>query len=1004
MAKKIDPGRFGSEAGAVSAGSDLADLVDVGAEGSSRAPEGRTDPEAPDRQRLFGPTFATRLWVSRTARGWELPVDGLVVPAHPGLDLSGGLAGALRSTDPDAWSAIESELRGRLESEPLRPEEPVFVRSPDGSRLPRLLIFATAWETPDESGSKARSTSGEATGTTASTTGIGRAVRAALRTCRVHGITRLGVPLLGAGSGGVPPTAAVHALISAAVASLPGSALDELTFVVPDEEAYNELLGLFQRLPQRFANDLAQGEDLLDVAGEVEALTDVLLLRDLEPPMTVGILGGWGSGKSFAFHLMKRHLRRLRSRPVDLASAWSEESSDPYVGHVYPITFDAWTYAKSNLWASLMQTIFLELSRQVTLEKRIRAALQGKGSEDLDPEREGRLWAAFQELDEADRDAVLDLPGLAERFAELAADRSMLDTDAGRVLWETVASVKEEQRKILDEKRAARETVETKIEQERAQVSRQVEADIRDEAYRSAWSETGSALQTLIEEQVGGSDDGWRQLEEFHRAGAGEIKNWARRWKSLWRSAREAPWLTAAVVLGVAILMLVTVFLAVSGETLASLAPALTAIATPLVAAERASRSFRRRLGAAWDGLDRRLRVAEERLDDERRRRLDERLENPRGELRALETERRELESEIDWLEKQIGFTARYVSVADLVGARLETADYEGELGLMHRVQRDLDELSQALTRAADHPHRAGLERDFPRGPARVVLFIDDLDRCPPDRVVEVLEAAQLLVKTRLFVVVVALDQRYVTRALERVYRGVLRRGGAPCGLDYVEKIIQLPYSIRPIDPASLERFLRGQMDVAVETRESSGVAPAVGAEGTAPSGSAPTESRSELSDTGAPLPPEVLTFDSEELGWLRDAAARVAISPRALKRVINAFKLLKIVWYRPSRHPRPGREVQHAFVVILVLSAAFPTVFRRLFASFSTALTAPNGSVDLEKHARAVLQKGVPATEQAEADALLDCLELIPTEGAVPSSSRSTLELVRSLSFVVDL
>jgi len=45
----------------------------------------------------------------------------------------------------------------------------------------------------------------------------------------------------------------------------------------------------------------------------------------------------------------------------------------------------------------------------------------------------------------------------------------------------------------------------------------------------------------------------------------------------------------------------------------------------------------------------------------------------------------------------------------------------------------------------------------FPRGLPRVVLFIDDLDRCPPARVVEVLEATQLLVKTRLFVVVMAM-------------------------------------------------------------------------------------------------------------------------------------------------------------------------------------------------------------------------------------------------------
>jgi predicted KAP-like P-loop ATPase len=76
-------------------------------------------------------------------------------------------------------------------------------------------------------------------------------------------------------------------------------------------------------------------------------------------------------------------------------------------------------------------------------------------------------------------------------------------------------------------------------------------------------------------------------------------------------------------------------------------------------------------------------------------------------------------------------------------------------------------------------------------GPARIVLFIDDLDRCPPDRVVEVLEAVQLLVKTPLFIAVVAIDERYVTRALEKYYAGVLFHQGRPSGTDYLEKIIR---------------------------------------------------------------------------------------------------------------------------------------------------------------------------------------------------------------------
>ena len=47
----------------------------------------------------------------------------------------------------------------------------------------------------------------------------------------------------------------------------------------------------------------------------------------------------------------------------------------------------------------------------------------------------------------------------------------------------------------------------------------------------------------------------------------------------------------------------------------------------------------------------------------------------------------------------------------------------------------------------------------------RIILYIDDLDRCPPKRVVEVLEAVHLLLAFDLFVVVVAVDARWLERS-----------------------------------------------------------------------------------------------------------------------------------------------------------------------------------------------------------------------------------------------
>jgi hypothetical protein len=52
----------------------------------------------------------------------------------------------------------------------------------------------------------------------------------------------------------------------------------------------------------------------------------------------------------------------------------------------------------------------------------------------------------------------------------------------------------------------------------------------------------------------------------------------------------------------------------------------------------------------------------------------------------------------------------------------------------------------------------------------RIVLYIDDLDRCEPAKVVEVLQAVNMLLTFQLFVVMVAVDARWLSRSLEKQY------------------------------------------------------------------------------------------------------------------------------------------------------------------------------------------------------------------------------------------
>ena len=112
----------------------------------------------------------------------------------------------------------------------------------------------------------------------------------------------------------------------------------------------------------------------------------------------------------------------------------------------------------------------------------------------------------------------------------------------------------------------------------------------------------------------------------------------------------------------------------------------------------------------------------------------------------------------------------------------------------------------------------------------RIILYIDDLDRCPPDKVVEVLQAIHLFLYFPLFVVVVAVDARWVSRSLMVRYKDLLSddrtaeieigKSHTPAAdgpakrpadaQDYLEKLFQLLYWVRWMDAAASKKFVEG--------------------------------------------------------------------------------------------------------------------------------------------------------------------------------------------------
>jgi KAP family P-loop domain len=88
----------------------------------------------------------------------------------------------------------------------------------------------------------------------------------------------------------------------------------------------------------------------------------------------------------------------------------------------------------------------------------------------------------------------------------------------------------------------------------------------------------------------------------------------------------------------------------------------------------------------------------------------------------------------------------------------------------------------------------------------RVVVLVDDLDRCLPESVVGALEAIKLFLSVEKMAFVVAADEALVKSAIARHF-DPSQQGGRMAG-DYLEKIIQIPVTVPALGQGDTEAYL----------------------------------------------------------------------------------------------------------------------------------------------------------------------------------------------------
>ena len=540
-----------------------------------------------------------------------------------------------------------------------------------------------------------------------------------------------------------------------------------------------------------YSSDTTDRPDQLGIESEVKALGGIIASRDVVPPLSIGLFGNWGSGKSFFIKELETCIRQMAKKAAEVETGHRQGAKDlrepDYWSNIAHIKFNAWHYEDADLWASLIVRLFDGLAEHT------------RGTGDLRTAR-GRLMARLTLVNDEIKEEQHKLDGLDEqaRVAQSEHDQHKLELDVARDKHAAQASAGE----VIN---AACQTL-------------------------AAKPEFTDAIQVLgLAETV----DSATELLDTTRSLSEEASKTRARVLSLFHNlSRGRLWFLAVVVLAGLVLSWLVRELG-PPEALEAILPQLTQYLAWGLGAVGAFRKWLQPINAALDTLDAAradLEVAG-RQDDAQLARLKEELDAATGRFNARRDALESLNAKRQEIRRQLDDLSSGRRLHEFITRRATSAEYRGKLGIVASIRTDMKHLSELMEEQAEakrgawQPGAALVTKadDASFDIDRIVLYIDDLDRCPPERVVEVLHAVHLLLAFKLFVVVVAVDSRWLLNSLSHSMRnltGIRERSEGrfddqmEAGLlatpqNYLEKIFQIPFNLSPMRQAGFEALAR---------------------------------------------------------------------------------------------------------------------------------------------------------------------------------------------------
>ncbi|MDB5227825.1 MAG: family P-loop domain protein [Bacteroidota bacterium] len=628
-------------------------------------------------------------------------------------------------------------------------------------------------------------------------------------------------------------------------------------------------------------NDTAfSPDDLLDISNEIEVFARLLAQRNLSPPLAIALFGDWGSGKSFFINHLQLRIKQLSESRIVRKD---NEDELYYCKNILHISFNAWAYLDANLWVGFMTCIFEKIDEYIS--------------------------------------------GLSKGNAVKSEIKEKLSNE--------LEFIKGQKTNILNKKHGLeqkKKALENDIEKEKQKL---------DETIKKLIVESWIDRVDLIWNELKIKDKYAEQLERLgltpeilQKTAREDIQKKVYSFKNYMNQFRS---LSGFQLIGtiIFILFLLNLFLVADSGWFNKLVSRSTSIIVTVVFGLsaviikiRAAYSFFKPY------VDKALNVQlvfnqklkeTERIHQDKITKAQIEKETTSNEIDKLQLEIKKLDNEIEGIDYSLTHALEKIVLADFIKKRSISKDYTDKLGIVSVIRKDLETLSELFVDQKINPSLPEIEKkqleerknklqkikaEFNGEPIeRIILYIDDLDRCSDEKVLEVLQAVHLLMAFPLFIVVVGVDKRCVTNALfqsERSKYYKLHTEGEIISHkiqpiepnEYLEKIFQIPFQLKEASKEVVDNMIESllakdiiynpDINKTIITHEKT----QSDKEEQLSVGSSVISKKEVLSKKD--IGPDDLKITEQELIYIKEMSHLVGSSPRTIKRYINMYRLIK--------------------------------------------------------------------------------------------------------------